>query len=224
MSIKERAIGLIEGRITKTAWVQGVRAWPGNNFYEIDLQVPEADFSGLKGAAHIKCRVAPLTFRDYTICRWDPASKTCTLMVDAGHTGPGSSWARQVQKADSLPYVGVEAHRCPVNAYLQLFFIGDQSALGHFMALQQLAGADKQISGAILLSDEAHQDHFRQHFSGLPLKPVRTGDDLFQMLGSVTSGGQTLVCLAGNSSLVADLRRNLRSTGFPGQINAQGFW
>lgn len=117
MSIKELPIGLIEGRITKSAWVRAVRAWPGSDFYEIDLQAPDADFSAFKGAAHMKCRVAPLTFRDYTICRWDAASKTCTLMIDAGHQGTGGNWAKQVQKAGSLPYVGVEAHRCPVAAY-----------------------------------------------------------------------------------------------------------
>lgn len=224
MSIKEKAIGLIEGRITKTAWVTAVRAWPGYNFYEIGLQVPDADFSDFKGAAHIKCRVAPLTFRDYTICRWAAASKTCTLMVDAAHQGPGSHWAKQMQKADSLPYVGIETHSCPVTTYPDLFFLGDQSALGHFLALQQLAGADKQIGGAIFMPDKAHQDSFRQHFSGLPLAPVSTIADLYQQLGSVTANGQTLVCLAGNSRLVAGLRRNLRSAGFPGQINAQGFW
>lgn len=229
MSITTKAIGLIERKITKTAHVLDIRTWEKNTFHEIDLHVPGADFSKTAGVQHMKCRVAPLTYREYTIAKWDAETCTCTLFIDAPHEGPGSVWVRSLAPGSIVSYLHIEAHKYPIEAERPSLFLGDQSAIGHFLALQQLAGNDATIDGAITIKKTVHRKAMADYFPELHVQPIdpeisSTGA-LLHWLDKCKDKQDHNIYLAGNSYMVAAVRKQLKKNGHPaGQIKAQGFW
>jgi NADPH-dependent ferric siderophore reductase len=209
--------------------VTEARAWHGGNFYEIGIQIPDANFGKMNGVPHLKCRVAPLTFRDYTLSKWDNERKTGALFIDAAHHGPGSEWARSLRTADALHYLNIETNRYPVAEYKSLLFLGDQSAVGHFLALQQLADKTSAVSGAIVISHNAHREALKANYPQLPLQSVQLKGNLsvtlINWLEQQKSASDSLICLAGNTEMVIAMRYYLRGKGIPGKnIKAQGFW
>ena len=229
MSIKTKAIALFERQLTKQALVLETRAWNGRAFFEVDLHLPDADFSANNGVQHIKCRVAPLTFRDYTIAKWDDSTKTCTLFVDAGHQGAGSTWVKTLEKSDHLSYMNIETHRCAIAPSSNILFLGDQSAVGHFLALQQLAGEGATISGAVAITDAVHCEQLQYFYPELTMNILPLQGTSAQHLTNWLMGHPLmvydLIYIAGNSNMVAEVRRYLKKADVPGnRIKAQGFW
>jgi len=229
MSIKNKAINLLERQLTKPALVLETRGWHSETFYEIDLHIPDADFNQLKGVAHLKCRVAPLTFRDYTIAKWDDLTKTCTLFVDAAHNGPGSSWVKSLNKQDQISYMQIETHRYPAMDQEKYLFLGDQSTIGHFLALQQLGNKNAQISGALVIDNKNHREELTSYYPELSLTPVALQQcytqSVLSWLQNQPVDNYDMICLAGNSAMVVDVRQYLRKSGVPNhKIKAQGFW
>jgi NADPH-dependent ferric siderophore reductase len=100
--IKKRAGTLIEPSLLKPGTVLEVRRWEPSSMVEIDLHLPFADMSVWSEIPYIKFRVSELTFRDYTPFGWDADTRTCTLIIDAAHKGPGSEWAKKLQKQDTI--------------------------------------------------------------------------------------------------------------------------
>jgi len=229
MSIKNKAINLLERQITKPALVLETRAWHSGTFYEVDLHIPDADFSQFKGVSHIKCRVSPLTFRDYTISKWDDITKTCTLFVDAAHNGPGSTWVKTLSTQDQISYMQIETHRYPVMDQENYLFLGDQSTIGHFLALQQLATKKAQISGAVVINNKIHQEELRDYYPELSLTPVTLqqchSQTILTWLQNQSVNNYDMICLAGSSTMIVEVRQYLRKNGVPNnKIKTQGFW
>ena len=81
-SIKARATSLLMSRIGKTARVKSVRKM-GNFLLEIHLQLPQSLPD--RSTQHLKCEVAPYTYRDYTVAHWDAATQTAILIVACSH-------------------------------------------------------------------------------------------------------------------------------------------
>ncbi|MDR3681775.1 MAG: SIP domain-containing protein [Flavipsychrobacter sp.] len=227
MNIKDKTIGLLERRITKTALVLATRSWAANSFYEVDLHVPDADFDR-PGVKYMKCRVNQLTYRDYTIAMWDVETKTCTLFVDAAHSGPGSEWVKNLKKNDVMSYLNVESHRYNNPDNKKLLMLGDQSSVGHFLALQQLAEPGAHIEGAIVITRAAHRTEFNAYYPDLNLHTLSAEDGSTQALArwlEYHGIDNDMVFLAGNVHMVTALRQQLRVMGYSSkQIDAQGFW
>src|ERR1700750_1177255 len=161
--LTQRAIALAEAPFLRAATVLGVRTWEPGSIREIDLHLPDCDMSRWTRAQHIKCKVGTLSYRDYTPLGWDAETSTCTLLIHTGHAGIGSNWARGLQPGDIIAYRGVgSSHHQPVTGR-EMVFLGDESAIGHFLALQQLAGEGKEISGAVLLSEPHHEQEFQDY-------------------------------------------------------------
>ena len=229
MSIREKAISLVERKITKSGFVVDARAWAGNSFFEIDLHLPEATIENNTSVYHIKCRVAPFTFRDYTIAAWDAASKTCTLFIDAAHNGYGSAWTKALKKGDAINYMGIEAHRYYIDRELRHVFLGDQSAVGHFMALQRLAGDTDCIEGAAIVDNMVHRNELAYYYPDLHLQALQAEQSgertLMLWLQKQLLTTTDVIYLAGNSHLVIELRKQLKANGHSSKnIKAQGFW
>jgi NADPH-dependent ferric siderophore reductase len=231
-SITQKAIALIERRLVKTATVLAVRAWDPAHFLEIDLHLPGCDMGKWKEAQHMKCKVGPLSYRDYTPSGWDVDTQTCTLYVDAGHTGPGSQWAKKLQRGDQFSYMGVgSSHHQPI-AGKRLVFLGDETAIGHFLALQQLAGDAATFTGAIAFSERHHQEEFALYFaqSGLhPLNKARSGEyyelEDWVMESVLADPSETIFYLAGHIPAMLRIRNLLKERGIGrGQVKMQGFW
>lgn len=185
-----------------------------------------------KETQHMKCKVGPYSYRDYSPSGWDVETQTCTLFIDAGHTGPGSQWAKQLKSGDQFSYMGVgSSHQYPVRGK-RLVFLGDETAIGHFLAMQQLAGDGAAISGAIAVSERHHREEFAHYFaqSGLlPLDKVKPGayyelEDWVMGVG-LTEPAETVFYLAGHIPAMVRIRKLLKESGVgSGRLKLQGFW
>jgi NADPH-dependent ferric siderophore reductase len=215
----------------KTATVLAVRNWEPGSIREIDLHLPDCDMSEWTSAQHIKCKVGSLTYRDYTPLGWDAETSTCTLLIHTAHEGAGSRWARQLEVGDAVAYLGIGSSHHQPAAGRSLVFLGDESAIGHFLALQQLAPADADISGAVLLSEPHHAEEFSDYYPWLGLEPLRKTAGDYRELDRWVEGWDVSVhpdavfYLAGHIPSVVRLRKILRRKGVARrQVMAQGFW
>lgn len=229
--LTQKAIALAETTFFRAATVLAVRAWDPASIVEIDLHMPDCDMRRWTTAQHIKCKVGLLSYRDYTPAGWDVETHTCTLLIHAAHDGPGSRWARSLRPGDQLSYRKPESsHHHPEPG--RLCFLGDETTIGHFLALQQLAKPGTWIGGAILLTEPHHQQEFHDYFLGWEVASLRKrADGDYRELGDWVDAvdtrdhAETVFYLAGYIPGVLDLRRRLRRKGFaPGQVKTQGFW
>jgi len=224
-------VGLLERKWLKTATVLAIRVWDPATFFEIDLHLPDCDMSKWQEVQHMKCRVSPMVYRDYTPSGWDDETHTCTLFIDGGHEGPGSRWVKELKVGDNVSYLGIgSSHHQPASGK-RLVFLGDETTIGHFFALHQLAGKQARVEGAIVLTHKHHQHEFSDYFSHLGLQALNkdgTGryGQLEKWAEELKADGQdTVFYLAGYSPAVVRLRKLLRGKGFTGsQIRSQGFW
>lgn len=221
---------LLEEKMLKTGIVLDVRAWEPATFFEVDLHLPYADMSKWNEVQHIKCRVSHFTYRDYTPAGWDAETKTCTLYINASQDSAGSRWVKSLSKGDVFTYLGIgpTPHR-PV-AGQKLTCLGDETAIGHFLALRQLAGETGRLDGAIALEQEAHCSQLKAY---LPLQvdtlvKTDTGGQLalsrwlYKKQEAVTD---SVVYLAGHIPTTDRLRRELKQMRFDRvNVKAQGFW
>lgn len=215
-------LSFLERTFTKTGTVVGTRAWQPATFFEIDLHLPDIDMSGWKDAQHIKCKVGPFTYRDYTPAYWDTDTHTCTLYIDAMHDGAGSRWAKGLQQGDVFCYVGLGSSHQQPEKNMRHVFLGDKTAIGHFAALQQLAGKTAEITGAVMVKEDSHREAFTAYFPRLAMQPVA---DVTKWVDNNQQHNNAVFYLAGNNQLVISLRKQLRSIGYNSkQIKAQGFW
>lgn len=207
-----------------------VRCWEPCTLIEIDLHLPQLDMTLWQEIPYIKFKVDGLTFRDYTPSGWDAETCTCTIFVDAAHNGPGSSWARLLKKGDTVNYLktGTTNQKpAPTSAIVAL---GDESSMGHFLALQKMVLPHTRFSGSIVIGNEQHRKLFHEYF-WTPLEPVARKDvyghqSLMEwVIGQRYTLENTVFYLAGNNTMVAQLRKLLRGQGYPsGQIKVHGFW
>ena len=229
--LRKKAGELLEPRLLQSGKVLEVRAWEPSTLIEIDLHLPLIDMTRWQQVPYIKFRVGHLTFRDYTPSGWDAETCTCTIYVDAIHNGPGANWARALQSGDTVSYykqVGFTRHSpVPTAAIIAL---GDESSLGHLLALQKMVLPHTRFSGGIVMGEEQHRNLFNEYFWS-PIEPVARKDvyghnSLMEwVLKQGYSLHDTMFYLAGNNTMVAQLRKLLRAQGYPsGQIKAQGFW
>jgi NADPH-dependent ferric siderophore reductase len=225
-------VGLLERRWLKSAAVLAIRTWEPATLLEIDLHMPDCDMSKWQQAQHMKCKVGPLAYRDYTPSGWDAETRTCTLFIDAGHEGQGSRWVKGLRPGDTVSYLGIgSSHHQPAPGK-RLVFLGDETALGHFLSLRQLAGEEARIDGAITMAHQEHQHEFSRYFSGLGLRPLgkdSSGDsrELEEWVADLdpADDGDTVFYLAGYIPAVVRLRKLLKGKGYSGsQVRCQGFW
>lgn len=227
--LTQKALSLAETPFIRSARVLAVRIWEPDTVREIDLHLPDCDMSKWDSAQHIKCRVGTFIYRDYTPSGWDTETRTCTLIIHTAHDGPGSRWSKQLRAGDTVDYLGVGSSRQQPVMGKPLVFLGDETTIGHFLALRQLAGDGAVIGGAILLSESPHRNQFDQYFSGWGLQSLgkasmRDYDGLDEWVLHLDFSGQreTVFYVAGYNPEVVRLRKLLRQMGM--QVKAQGFW
>lgn len=224
-TLRQRRLGFLEKTINRQGSVLDVRHWQPSGFCEIDLHLPGVNMQNWQSPQHIKCRVAPYHYRDYTPARWNVTLRTCTLFIDTSHEGPGSQWAQSLAPGDVFHYIGVDGTRQKVKQGSHLVMLGDQSAIGHFNGLQQLAASHNWISGMIVMPEEAHRRHFTQVFPELPLETMASADALLAQLEQQALHPSWQYYIVGNSHLVVAARKLLKARGCSGDhIQALGFW
>lgn len=228
--IKRKASDLIESRLLKTGSVLEVRLWENATIIEIDLHLPHTAMCDWKRVPYIKFQVAEFTYRDYTPSGWDAETRTCTIYVDATHNGPGSRWAQQLQTGSVVNYLKVEFTQQSPSSTDAVVCLGDESSIGHLLAMQQLTMPSARFTGAVVMSEQEQCQQFKEYFR-TPLEPIERTDEyghhtLMQwLLQQAYHLNNTIFYLSGNTTMVVQLRKLLKQQGFgSGQIKAQGFW
>lgn len=224
---KKKAIALFEKQFGKTAQVLEVRAWDPATFFEIDLHLPGVDMEKWQSVQHMKCKVADSTYRDYTPANWDAETQTCTLFVDAGHDGYGSKWAAGLKAGGQILYAGISTTFTKPLSAAALFCLGDSSAIGHFLALEQLAGRGN-VNGALVIKEPKHRNAFQSFFdSALQAIPQHSSDNIDNLHNWLIEQqfSNAAVYLAGHVPMVVELRKKIKALpGFNGLVKVQGFW
>jgi NADPH-dependent ferric siderophore reductase len=229
--LKRKAGELFESGLCHTGTVLEVRPWQPSTLIEIDLHLPYCDMSNWEYVPYIKFKVDSFTYRDYTPSGWDADTCTCTIYVDATHDGPGSKWAQKLKKGDSITYVkkiGFTRHQ--PDKISSVIALGDESSVGHMLALQKMVLPNTRFSGGIVIRQEQHRKLFNEYF-WTPIEPVARKDvyghnSLMEwVLNQKYSLDNTVFYVAGNNIMVTQLRKLLRQQGYPSaQIKVQGFW
>jgi len=228
--IKKKTGQLFEPQFLQAGRVLEVRQWEPSTLIEIDLHLPLADMRQWHEVPYIKFKVAPFTYRDYTPSGWDAETSTCTLYVDAAHHGPGSNWATQLQKDEEVRYLKIGSSNHSPASTSAVIALGDESSLGHMLALQQMVMPAARFSGAVLMADEQHRTLFGQYFRSpiqvVPRQDVYGHHSLMQwVIDQQYTLENTVFYLAGNHVMVSQLRKMLRLQGYSSsQIQAKGFW
>jgi NADPH-dependent ferric siderophore reductase len=108
--------------------------------------------------------------------------------------------------------------------------LGDESSIGHLLALQQMVLPATRFSGAILINNEQHRDQFIEYFKS-PLKPIPVNDTyghnslMKWVIEQQYTLDNTVFYIAGNHTMVLQLRKLLRMQGYNStQVKTQGFW
>jgi len=223
-------ISTIEKLFIKTGKILAVRCWDGDGLHEVDIHLPDVDFAKWDKAQSIKCRISPLHFTDYTPAMWDAEEKTCTLYIDTSHHGQGSQWAKKQQEDNPFHYLKIETEKHFPVAGKHLVFLGDQTAIGHFCALQQLAPAGTKIDGCIAFNDLQTAAAFAENCPWLPLQAVSNYGTIFHqtqewIIQIQSEKDNCVFYVAGNLELIVTLKKLLKSYNINGsQIKSKGFW
>ncbi|QJD97857.1 hypothetical protein HH214_19230 [Mucilaginibacter robiniae] len=229
-NIKRKAFDLLENRMLRTGNVLETRHWSSSALVEVDLHLPTDNMNNWNEVNYIKCKVNDFTYRDYTPASWDSETQTCTLYIDTNHNGAGSEWAKNLQQGDAVHYLSIKSTRqTPVHTSA-VICLGDESSIGHLLAMQQLAKPLTRFSGAVAISDEASRSLFKEYFTS-SLQTVSKLDHYGHhaltewLLQQTFHLENTIFYLVGNSTMVTQLRKVLKKFGYgSNQIKAQGFW
>jgi len=228
--IKRKAEKIFEPSQLQTGRVLEVRYWQLSTLIEIDLYLPYADMQQWTEIPYIKFKVAAFTYRDYTPSGWDAETSTCTIFVDAAHNGPGSNWAKQLKMNDTVSYFKIGTTHQIAESTSAVIALGDESSLGHMLALQQMVMPAARFSGAVVMGNDDHRSQFREFFRS-PLQTVKRDDtyghhSLIQwVISQQYALENTVFYLTGNNIMVSQVKKMLRLQGYSSsQIKAKGFW
>lgn len=223
-------LSTVEKLFIKTGKVLGVRSWQNGTIHEIDIHLPSVDFEKWDKAQSIKCRISALHYTDYTPSMWNFEEKSCTLYIDTSHNGQGSIWAKNQIEGNEFHYLKIEAEKhFPIEGK-HLVFLGDQTGIGHFCALQQLASKDTKISGFITANDLQTAVTFSENCPWLPLQTSFNYSAIYKqtedwLIQHQTEKENFVFYVVGSAELIVTLRRLLKNYGFNGsQIKSKGFW
>jgi NADPH-dependent ferric siderophore reductase len=229
-TIKRKAGKLFEHNTLQTGRVLEVRHWEPATIIEIDLHLPFADMLQWGEIPYIKFKVNELTYRDYTPSCWDAETRTCSIFVDAAHEGPGSAWAGQLRAGEQVSYIKIgSSHQASVSTSA-IVGLGDETSIGHLLALQQTVLPSARFSGAIVVANGQHRSQFSEYFHStihtIPRDDVYGHHSLIRWVMNQQYALENVAFyLTGNELMVTELRKLLRHQGYSSdQIRVKGFW
>ena len=228
-NLVKKAFSTLLDKISSPARVLAIRIWKPGSMYELDLYLPTVDMAKWTTIPRLKCRVdnEKLEFRDYTPATWNVANRTCTLYIEAGHQGAGSSWVKSLCPGDSIFVSHAHAEKLPV-IQGRVLALGDGSALGHLLALKQLTSRlEHPLDACVALHNDNRIPHALQEdhpdIDFCPTTDVHA--TLTQWLHTRSLSSYNSVYLAGNIKLVASLRQQLKAQSeLQARLYVTGFW
>ncbi len=221
--LKNKVQSLVNHRLLKQGSVLEVRRWPNSPLIEIDLHLPHMPMQEWSEVPAIKFNVGNWHFRDYTPFGWDAETSTCSLLVDAAHSGPGSNWAKSLNMGDTVQYLKTETtHQSPHGTNL-VVALGDNTSLAHLLALRQLTLPAIRFTSAILTDSHQTGSLLKSYFPWSPTLHFNEDALMQWLLNEQYCTEHTSFYLTGNKALVFRLRKVLHSLGHF-NIKVKGFW
>jgi NADPH-dependent ferric siderophore reductase len=221
--IKNRIHQVVDQQLLKHGRVLDVRSWSASPMIEIDLHLPATDMRQWNEVPYIKLGVGGLNFRKYTPFGWDAETCTCSLLVDASHEGPGSAWAAGLRAGDTVEYLKTDSTRQWPHASNRIVGLGDNSSLGHLLALRQLTSPVGRFEGAVVTDGEQTAALLGRYFLQPVVSFLHEADLMNWITDQRYSNKNTSFYLTGNDELVIRLRQLLRGFGYT-DVQAKGFW
>jgi len=227
--VKKAVFNLMDKAFTERGYVLAIRAWKPGSMYEIDLHLPATDMSKWKTIPRIKCKVDDFDYRDYTPALWDVEKRTCTVFIETGHSGRGSSWAKNLRVGDTIGYASAHAAQLPGESGPIACF-GDGSSLGHFLALKQLTDGEEHPMRVTLSLSEQYQlpENLllkNPEFKFIMLPKTNSLEHLSEMAAHEEISVNNSVYVAGHIPMVTSLRKTLKKNPYlNARIFAHGFW
>jgi NADPH-dependent ferric siderophore reductase len=228
-NLVKKAFSTLLDKISSPAEVLAIRTWKPGTMYELDLYLPTVDMGKWTTIPRLKCRVdnEKLEFRDYTPAIWNVSHRTCTLYIEAGHQGAGSSWIKRLCQGDSIFVAHAHAEKLPAEQG-KVLALGDGSALGHLLALKQLTSRLEHPLDACVALHENYQIPLGLRENNMDIDFCLTSDvhaTLTQWLNTRSLSSYTSVYVAGNIKLVRGLRQQLKThSGLQARLYVTGFW
>ena len=221
--IRKKTNKIIDHQLLRLATVLEVRSWPGSPMQEIDLHLPESDMRYWMAVPYIKFHVGGFIFRDYTPFGWDAGTSTCSLLIDLGHQGPGSKWAKALRAGVMVQYIITDSSRQQPHPTNLVVGLGDNSSIGHLMALRQLTIPNIRFDGAFV-ADSAQTGNLLNDYFDKPLIPHSCGTALITWLEQQAyCTAHTSFYLTGNEDLLIRLQKVLKELGHS-NICVRTFW
>jgi NADPH-dependent ferric siderophore reductase len=228
-NIIKKSLGKLLGKLLTPAYVLRNCKWKDSSIHQLSISLPGINVEAWKTIRRLKIQVGPLEYRDYTPALWDKNNKSCTLFIDAGHIGTGSEWVANLREGNQVLIGDAHAANLPPNEG-PVLGLGDASALGHFLAFKQLTDqASYPIQVGIFTHgrDQAPMKFQTDHpeISLLSGNEPNAKATLESWAMSLHLERFTSICIAGNNTLVKDLRSHLKSqVNRSTKIYGHGFW
>lgn len=228
--LKKTVFKLIDKAFTQNGRVTGIRKWTPASIYEIDLHLPDTDMEKWVTIPRLKIKVAePGHYRDYSPSTWDSKKRTCTILVETAHQGQGSGWVKTLRAGDSIVFASAHAASLPSRPGKIVCF-GDGSAIGHFMALNQLTDRSKYPLQAVVFVSENYKlpeyvSRNFSHFEFIIKSDINNLQSLPAFTEKINWTNVESIYLAGQIPMVSELKRIFKSAPqISARIFANVFW
>jgi NADPH-dependent ferric siderophore reductase len=107
-----------------------------------------------KPGAQIEPRVSDTEFRHYNPSAYDVKKGTGEMLIYLHGNGPGSDWAEKLVVGDSIALMGPANKISLDTTRRKVVFLGDETAVGTFLFMQQGLEAGQQYAGAVETASE----------------------------------------------------------------------
>jgi len=228
-TIKKVFFDFLDKKMAQQGHVIAVRKWETSEIYEIQVHLPSLDMQKWVSVPRIKVKVAEYEYRDYSPACWNEKSRNCLLFIDARHNGVGSLWARKIKSGGDFLFAPASAASLPANKGAVLC-LGDESAIGHFLALKQLLELKENeifiqvsVEQNITIPVEMILSNKELHFI------KRTQSDrlvsLHRALSDLDISSFSSIYIAGHTPMVQGMRKIIKKEiKTNARIFVNGFW
>jgi NADPH-dependent ferric siderophore reductase len=192
------------------------------------------DLSGVafKTGQAVLLRIDDQNYRNYTPCFWDSEAGICDLLVHLHGNGPGSQFLAELIPGEtlhtSLPR-GFNMYRKNSATH---FFFGDESTLGFFQSLQDMARQNDQACGGLFELDPGLAEIPTAMGLDMQVVPKSVGDAAAAIMSLQNLDKATweqfqdgTFYLLGNARSIQQFRKALKEMGIAARnIVTQPYW
>lgn len=208
----------------------------------IDKQLKQVRFEGdlsrtnFQPGQVVQLRVSETEYRHYTPSFFDKDKGICEVLFYLHGQGPGSHWARSLQKGQTIKFRGPGGRLRYDSSAKYHFLFGDETSIGLFQCIKDVVNQNRQEYLCILeLENEFANwpDFANLSAEVVPKSLNEPANEAIQILNSVSTPDSVFwdvwkdatFYLAGRAKSIQSVQRKLRELGINGrQIRTEPYW